>query len=130
MEFNRVQLAYTGLSDTTMILGRQRIKLDNDRFIGNVGWRQNEQTFDSFTVKNMSLKGLEFYYGYLDRVNRIFGKESQPKEHPGWGYYWEMESHIVNIAYTPCTYAKLVGYAYLLEIESSQANSVTSGMSD
>lgn len=122
-EFNRVQLAYTGLSDTTMILGRQRIKLDNDRFIGNVGWRQNEQTFDSFTVKNMSLKGLEFYYGYLDRVNRIFGKESQPKEHPGWGYYWEMESHIVNIAYTPCTYAKLVGYAYLLEIESSQANS-------
>ncbi|MBW1829978.1 MAG: hypothetical protein JRI74_11225, partial [Deltaproteobacteria bacterium] len=83
MEFNRVQLAYTGLSDTTMIFGRQRIKLDNDRFIGNVGWRQNEQTFDSFTVKNMSIKGLDLYYGYLDRVNRIFGKESRPKEHPG-----------------------------------------------
>ena len=26
--------------------GRQRILLDDARFIGNVGWRQNEQTYD------------------------------------------------------------------------------------
>ncbi len=122
-ELNRAQLSYTGLSDTSFILGRQRIILDNWRFIGNVGWRQNEQTFDSVTLKNTSIKGLEFYYGYLDRVNRIFGKESHPKEHPATGYYWDMDSHIINIAYTPCPYAKLVGYAYLLKIESSQANS-------
>ena len=94
--------------------------LDNSRFIGNVGWRQNEQTFDSFTVKNMSIKGLDLYYGYLDRVNRIFGKEASPSEGM---YYWDMEGHLFNIAYTPCPYATLVGYAYLLRIESSQVNS-------
>jgi hypothetical protein len=119
-ELNRAQLSYTGLSDTTFILGRQRIILDNWRFIGNVGWRQNEQTFDSFTVKNMSIKGLDLYYGYLDRVNGIFGKEASPSEGM---YYWDMEGHLLNIVYTPCPYATLVGYAYLLEIESSQVNS-------
>jgi len=121
-ELNRAQLSYTGLSDTTMILGRQRIQIDNQRFIGSVPWRQNKQTFDAFTLQNNSIKGLEFYYGYLDRANRIFGKESHPKEHPGWGYYWEMESHIVNIAYKPCPYAKIGGYAYLLKIKSSPTN--------
>ena len=117
-EWNRVQLSYTGLPETTMILGRQRIKLDNDRFIGNVGWRQNEQTFDSITIKNNSIKGLEFYYGYLDRVNRIFGRDADPYEGM---YYWELDSHLFNIAYTPCPYAKLVAYAYLLEVETTSA---------
>jgi len=119
-ELNRAQLSYTGLSDTTMILGRQRIQIDNQRFIGSVPWRQNEQTFDALTLKNNSIKGLQFYYGYLDRANRIFGKEAHPSEGL---YYWDMESHLINIAYTPCQYAKLVPYAYLLEIESSPANS-------
>ena len=30
-----------------MTLGRQRINLDDQRFVGAVGWRQNEQTFDA-----------------------------------------------------------------------------------
>ena len=41
--------------DATLIFGRQRIKLDDDRFIGNVGWRQNEQTFDALTFKTMAI---------------------------------------------------------------------------
>lgn len=40
-EVNQAYLSYVGIEDTTVRLGRQRIKLDNDRFIGNVGWRQN-----------------------------------------------------------------------------------------
>ena len=117
-ELNRAQLAYTGLNDTTVILGRQRIKLDNVRFIGNVGWRQNEQTYDAFTIKNNSIKNLQLYYGYLKRVNRIFGRDAEP--YKGL-YYWNMDTHIVNIAYTPCRYAKLVGYAYLIGVETRVA---------
>jgi hypothetical protein len=31
----------------TLLRGsRQRIIYDNARFVGNVGWRQNEQTYD------------------------------------------------------------------------------------
>ena len=32
-------------------IGRQNIVLDNARFIGNVGWRLNEQTFDALSFK-------------------------------------------------------------------------------
>jgi hypothetical protein len=117
-ELNRAQLAYTGLSETAMILGRQRIKLDNDRFIGNVGWRQNEQTYDAFTLKNNSIKALQLYYGYLNRVNRIFGRDADPYKGQ---YYWNMDTHLFNVAYTPCQYFKLVGYTYLIEVETTSA---------
>ena len=45
-EINRLQLTNTRIPMTTVTLGRQRIVLDDQRFVGNVGWRQNEQTFD------------------------------------------------------------------------------------
>ncbi len=119
-ELNRAQLTYTGINNTTVILGRQRIKLDNVRFIGNVGWRQNEQTYDAVTIKNNSIKNLQLYYGYLKRVNRVFGRDAKP--YRGL-YYWNMDTHIVNIAYTPCRYARLVGYAYLTRVETRSARS-------
>ncbi len=38
-EVNRLWLQYIGIPGTNLKVGRQRIKFDNDRFIGNVGWR-------------------------------------------------------------------------------------------
>jgi hypothetical protein len=46
LELNRLQVSYLN-NGTGMTLGRQRITLDNQRFVGAVGWRQNEQTFDA-----------------------------------------------------------------------------------
>jgi hypothetical protein len=46
LELNRLQVSYMK-DGTGVTLGRQRIVLDNARFVGNVGWRQNEQTFDA-----------------------------------------------------------------------------------
>lgn len=46
LELNRLQVSYLH-KGTGVTLGRQRIVLDNARFVGNVGWRQNEQTFDA-----------------------------------------------------------------------------------
>lgn len=46
IELNRAQIAWTkGANSIT--LGRQRINLDDQRWVGSVGWRQNEQTFDA-----------------------------------------------------------------------------------
>jgi hypothetical protein len=73
-DLNQAYLDYTGLDDTLFRLGRQRIKLDNDRFIGNVGWRQNEQTFDAFMVSNTSLWNTKLTFLYISNVNRIFGE--------------------------------------------------------
>ncbi|MFO1078923.1 MAG: hypothetical protein U1E73_14465 [Planctomycetota bacterium] len=53
--------------------GRQRLVLDNQRFIGNVGWRQNEQTYDGVTLKFKPVARLELTAGGLWNVNRVFG---------------------------------------------------------
>ena len=50
-ELNQAYLAYSAPKKTVVRLGRQRIVLDNHRFVGNVGWRQLEQTFDAISVK-------------------------------------------------------------------------------
>lgn len=71
LELNRLHLNYEG-HGATGILGRQRIILNNARFVGNVGWRQNEQTFDaalaSYTHEDWTLG-----YTFIERANRIFG---------------------------------------------------------
>lgn len=46
IELNRIQLQYKS-GATTLTAGRQRINLDDQRWVGSVGWRQNEQTFDA-----------------------------------------------------------------------------------
>ncbi len=49
---NRALISYTGLPQTNLSFGRQTINLDNQRFVGAVGWRQNDQTFDAIRLKN------------------------------------------------------------------------------
>ena len=71
-EFNRFQLTNTSLPGTTLTLGRQRIGLDDQRFVGGVAWRQNEQTFDAFRMVNRSVTNLVLDATYLNRVNRDF----------------------------------------------------------
>ncbi len=47
-DLNQLFLQYKG-NIGQLRAGRQRIIYDNARFVGNVGWRQNEQTYDSFS---------------------------------------------------------------------------------
>ena len=49
-EINQAWLQYRRGSFTG-IGGRQVINLDNQRFVGNVAWRQNDQTYDAVTLK-------------------------------------------------------------------------------
>lgn len=54
-------------------VGRQRIIDDNARFIGNVGFRQLEQTFDAVTVDWRPTEAWQVQTWYLDQANRVFG---------------------------------------------------------
>ena len=56
-------------------IGRQRILLDNQRFVGGVGWRQNEQTYDALSINYKSGEAFEAFYAYINNVNRIFGND-------------------------------------------------------
>ena len=79
-ELNRVLVSYASEAlDTTVTAGRQYIKFADERFIGAVGWRQNDQTFDAVVLENKSVKNLTFTYAFINQVNRIFG-DSTPAE--------------------------------------------------
>jgi hypothetical protein len=91
-ELNRLQLTNSTLSQTVITAGRQRINLDDQRFVGNVGWRQNEQTFDAVRAVNRSVPNLTIDLTYLNQVNRVFGSESRVGR-------WHGDSWLANAAY-------------------------------
>lgn len=108
-EFNRLQLTNTALPQTTITLGRQRIGLDDQRFIGAVAWRQNEQTFDALRVVNKSVTNLTLDATYLNQVNRIYGKDSPQGRYNG-------DSFLGNVGYQ-FPIGKLTGFGYWLEFD-------------
>ncbi|MEQ1754773.1 MAG: alginate export family protein [Micropepsaceae bacterium] len=108
IELNRLQVEYTGIAQTVVRVGRQRVNLDNQRFVGAVGWRQNEQTFDAALISNTSIDGLVLTYAFVDQVNRIFGKDHPQGEIEG-------STHLFNAAYDWASVGKIVGYGYLID---------------
>jgi hypothetical protein len=120
-EINQAFLSYSGISKTVMKWGRQRIKLDNDRFIGNVGWRQNEQTYDAFTVVNTSLPATTLTAGYITNVNRVFSDNAASRSSGAAGGNHKMQSTILNANYKGWSLGELSAYAYLLDYAPSTA---------
>jgi hypothetical protein len=114
-ELNRLQLTNTSLADTTVTFGRQRINLDDQRFVGNVGWRQNEQTYDGLRVVNKSVKNLTVDVTYFDQVNRVFGKDSPVGRYDG-------DNYLANVSYQ-LPVGKLTGFAYLTDFEEAPRDS-------
>ena len=57
--------------------GRQRLTFDNQRWIGNSGWRQNEQTFDALALDWTIRADWSARYAWLDRVHRVAGDEAR-----------------------------------------------------
>lgn len=119
-ELNQLYMQYAGIPGTVVKVGRQVIVMDNHRFVGHVGWRQNNQTFDAAMVKNTSIPGLTLTYGYIDKVNRIFGNDSPNGD-------WDSESHILHAAYKIKGIGVIKGYGYLLDFDQdAPANSSAS----
>jgi len=112
-ELNRAWLQWA--NDSTAIkAGRQRIILNNARYIGNIGWRQNEQTFDAVTLKH-SIGDIQFTYGSLFQTLRIFGSED-----PALAGQEDFDgtSHLAHITYSGIEGTKIGAFAYLLDLEN------------
>ena len=114
-ELNQLLAAFTH-DQTTVTLGRQRLVLDNFRFIGDVGWRQNLQTFDALVVQDRSLAQTTLTYAYLDQVNRVFSRRHAQGQ-------WDSASHVFNASYAGRAAGTLTGYAYLLDFGNAAASS-------
>ena len=95
--------------------GRQRIIFDNARFVGNVGWRQNEQTYDALAA-DWLLGGVRMQYAYVDNVNRIFGNDVPAGDH-------DNDTHLLNVSRALGDAGRLAGYWYDIDNEDDPASS-------
>ena len=117
---NRLALINQSLERTTLTFGRQRIILDDQRFVGNVGWRQHEQTFDALRAQWGSSK-LKTDLTYASQVNRVFGPDSAQGK-------WEGDIVLASFAYT-LPVGTLTLFDYYLDIDDvASASSNTIGV--
>jgi len=98
-EINQAWASYQFNSNASTKLGRQRILLDNQRFVGGVGWRQNEQTYDALSF-DFNIIESHLFIAYVDHVNRIFGEDVPAGDHDNktllanWSKTWNTKHHI------------------------------------
>lgn len=118
-EVNQAYLAYNGF-DTEFRFGRQEITYRGapfHRFVGNVLWRQNHQSFDAFSLTNTSLADTKISYAYINKVNTIFGDDLTAGLIDDGVI--DMDSHLFNVQYSGLPIGNLEGYAYLLDYEDA-----------
>lgn len=115
-EFNQALLRYDA-DKASVILGRQRINLDNQRFVGGVGWRQNEQTFDAASLQFKPVEKVAFWYTYVDNVNSVFGPNddhanaTNPADYDG-------HSHLLNLQAKLFPALAVTAYQYRLDLDN------------
>lgn len=88
LELNRLQLQYLIEPQTFLTVGRQKIRVDDQRFLGPASFRQNDQTLDAIHLSSRTLGGATFQAGYFNRVNRILGADNPIGRFRGDSYYF------------------------------------------
>ncbi|HXV64132.1 MAG TPA: alginate export family protein [Vicinamibacteria bacterium] len=104
----RMQQVYLRLDalETAFDFGRREIIYGDHRFIGNVGWRQNHQTFDAINLSNRTFGRATISYAFADKVVQITGAEK------------EMSSHLLNGLVRLDPEVSLELYLYLLDYDA------------
>lgn len=120
-EINQAYLSYTN-GNTISKYGRQRIVLDNQRFIGGVAFRQNEQTYDAFSISHQCQCDTKVFYAHINNVNRIFGEDDPFVSDT------DSSTNLLNINYSGWDAGSLVFYSYLLDEQQSDTQYDTYGL--
>lgn len=110
LELNRLAIVTEAIDDVRITAGRQRIALDDWRFIGAFPFRQNDQTFDAVRIETTALGPGTLDIGYIGRVLRPLGDDN-----PGGCFTGDSLFANYNFA-TPV--GRLTAYHYRLDIET------------
>lgn len=105
----RAQVQYKGKA-LTLTGGRQRIALDDERFVGAVGFRQNGQTFDAVRMEWSGVPGLKADVVYAWNVRTIWGGDgagARPRSVDGDNLFANLRAE------TPL--GAITGFAYLVD---------------
>jgi len=105
-ELNQLWLQYRGDEVGQVRLGRQIYSLDDHRFIGHVGWRQNIQTFDAATLGLTPTDDFTINAFYIDRVNRVNGMDE------------ELDGFGLNLNYAVAPWLNATAFYYSLRFDN------------
>jgi hypothetical protein len=114
---NQAWLKFRPVKEVEAIAGRQAVNFDNQRWIGSVGWRQNDQTIDSARLSIRPVKGVTLDYGYAWRVNRVFGPDSPQ------GIWRDNDIHLIHANLEAKPVGTLTAYGYFLDIPEAPLSS-------
>jgi len=119
IELNRIQLKFAKKDKGSLTAGRQRINIDDQRFVGSVGWRQNEQTFDAVSASVTALKPLTLEATYAISQRTIFGADAGTRE--------DFDGDLIFLgAGVKAGPVNLKGFGYLLDFDTGQPVSLSS----
>lgn len=76
IELNRLQVISEAIPQTRLTLGRQRLALDDWRFIGAFPFRQNNQSFEAVRVETTAFGPGILDIGYFNKVRRPLGEDN------------------------------------------------------
>lgn len=107
---------WTGVKGLELKVGRQAINIDNQRFIGSVDWRQNDQTFDSVLASFTGIDKTTLQYGFAWNVNRVFGQDNP------LGVV-DTATHILRANYKYADWLNATAYGYLIDIDKMASSS-------
>jgi hypothetical protein len=109
IEFDQAYIKSYHIPGVVLLGGRYLKNLDNERYVGSVAWRQNDQTFDGATADITAVPGVTGFYGYIGNVNRIFSDES-----PVGNIHSNV--HLFHVESDPLPIGTLTGYTYLMDL--------------
>ncbi len=100
---NQLYVDWTGVRNTRLRAGRQSVKLDNVRFVGNVEFRQVMQVFDGVSAENKGLlPDTTVFVAHFNRVTQVSTLQQ------------DTAISIVNARYGISPTENLVGYGYFV----------------
>lgn len=123
IDLNQALLSYSGRA-WRLRLGRQRISLDDQRFIGGNGFWQNEQTFDALRIERRWFSASRLTYAYIEKANRIYGRQARGESHPirFLGEH-DHQTHMLHLELYEWDTRRLQLFAYFIDNLSSPAAS-------
>ncbi len=118
-DLNQLWVQYKDADYGSAKVGRQIYALDDHRFIGHVGWRQNIQTFDAATGEFSGIDDLSIKAFYLAEQNAVNGTHN------------ELDAYGLNVSYAFSKGFTLTGFYYDIEgddVGNANASNKTIGL--
>ena len=120
-EVNQAYLGYQ-FGANEIKFGRQEIAFRGapfHRFVGNVLWRQNHQSYDGVRLTSKALSDTKLEYAYIDEIHTIFGDDRNAGIIKDGDI--DVEGHLLSAQYSGSPIGTLSAYAHLVDYKDAEA---------